>query len=328
MVFIINIKINNNMKIFFSFSISIIIFIYGIKLFSDALSKMYQKNIKSILEKYTKTPIKGIIFGTIITAIIQSSTITTITTVSLVNSGIIAFHDSLGVMMGANLGTCITSWIISLLNLGNNKSFLLLINPNTYIPVLLIIGIIYFFKKRKVKSNILIGFAFFMLGLKMMQISLLPIKDFFWFKNLLTSFNNPIIGVLAGIIITCIIQSSSATIAILQTISENNPINYLMATPIIMGENIGTCLTTIIASIKTNKNAKKVAISHLLYNIIGTVIFLILFYIIYLLKLIFIYEEVDSFKIALIHTIFNFLSILIFYPFLNYLEKLINKLIK
>ena len=316
------------MKIFFSFLISITIFIYGIKLFSDALSNMYQKNIKNILKKYTKTPFKGIIFGTIITAIIQSSTITTITTVSLVNSSIITFHSSLGIMMGANLGTCITSWIISFLNLGNKKSILMLLNPNTYIPILLIIGIFFYFKKRQVKSNILVGFALFMLGLKMMQISLLPIKDFLWFKNLLTSFNNPFIGVLTGIITTSIIQSSSATIAILQTLSESNSLNYLMVTPIIMGENIGTCVTTLIASIKTNKNAKKVAVSHLLYNIIGTIIFLILFYIIYLFKLNFIYEEVDSFKIALIHTIFNFLSIIIFYPFLNYLEKLINKLVK
>ena len=316
------------MKIFISFIISIIIFIYGIGLFSNALSKMYQKNIKNILEKYTKTPMKGIIFGTIITAIIQSSTIVTITTVGLVNSSIITFHNSLGIMMGANLGTCITSWFISILNVSNNSKVLLFLNPNTYIPILLLFGLFFYFKKRRVKSNILLGFSLFMLGLKMMQLSLDPIQEFAWFKNLLNSFNNPLIGVLSGILVTTLIQSSSATVAILQTLSSTNSLTYLIATPIIMGENIGTCITTLIASIKTSKNAKKVAVSHLLYNLIGTIIFLIIFYLAYLLKLNFIYQEVNSFKIALIHTTFNFLSIIIFYPFLNHLEKLINKIVK
>ena len=316
------------MKIFISFIISIIIFIYGIGLFSNALSKMYQKNIKNILEKYTKTPIKGIIFGTIITAIIQSSTIVTITTVGLVNSSIITFHNSLGIMMGANLGTCITSWFISILNVSNNSKVLLFLNPNTYIPILLLFGLFFYFKKRRVKSNILLGFSLFMLGLKMMQLSLDPIQEYTWFKNLLNSFNNPLIGVLSGILVTTLIQSSSATVAILQTLSSTNSLTYLIATPIIMGENIGTCITTLFASIKTSKNAKKVAVSHLLYNLIGTIIFLITFYLAYLLKLNFIYQEVNSFKIALIHTTFNFLSIIIFYPFLNYLEKLINKIVK
>ncbi|MBQ8471884.1 MAG: Na/Pi cotransporter family protein [Bacilli bacterium] len=315
------------MKIFVSFIISILIFIYGINLFSKSLEKLMNKNIKIILEKYTKTPFKGIIFGTILTSLIQSSTLTTITTVGLVNSGLLTFHNSLGIMMGANLGTCITSWIISLLNI-SNQSILMFLNPNTYIPILLVISIFYYFKNRKVRSNILLGFSLFMLGLKLMQDSLLPIKDYYWFKSLLTHFNNPIIGVLSGILITTLIQSSSATVAILQTISENNPLTYLIVTPIIMGENIGTCLTTLVASIKTSKNAKKVAYSHLLYNLIGTIIFLILFYIINFLKLNILYEEVNSFKIALIHTLFNFLSIIIFYPFLNTFEKLINKLIK
>lgn len=315
------------MKILLFFLLSIIIFIYGIELFSNSLSKIYQKNVKTILEKYTKTPLKGIIFGTIITAIIQSSTIVTITTVGLVNSNIITFHNSLGIMMGANLGTCITSWIISFLNIKNNK-VLLLLNPYTYIPILLIISLFFYFKKKITKGKILLGFSLFMIGLKLMQTSLLPIENYLWFKNLLTGLNNPLIGVFAGIIVTTIIQSSSATVAILQTISLNNPITYKIAIPIIMGENIGTCLTTLFASINTNKNAKKVAISHLLYNIIGTIIFLIIFYIIYLLKLNTLNEEVNSFKIALIHTMFNFLSIIIFYPFINYLEKLINKLVK
>jgi len=316
------------MKIFFSFIISITLFIYGINLFSSTLEKIMGKNIQQSLKKYTKTPFKGIILGTILTALIQSSTLTTITTVSLVNSGILSFHSSLGIMMGANLGTCLTSWLISILNLGVNSKILIFVNPNTYIPILLGLGLFFYLKKHPIKSKLFLGFSLFMLGLLLMQKSLLPLKDYGWFKSLLTSFNNPLIGVLTGIIITTLIQSSSATVAILQTISETNPLTYLIATPIIMGENIGTCLTTLIASLTTNKNAKKVAISHLLYNILGTIIFLILFYFVYLFKLDFIYQEVNSFSIALIHTLFNFLSILIFYPFLKHFENLINKLVK
>ena len=320
--------INNTMKILFNFLISITIFIYGINLFSNGLEHLYQKNIKTVLEKYTKTPLKGILFGTILTAVIQSSTLTTITTVSLVNSAMITFHNSLGIIMGANLGTCVTSWLISFLQLSSNSKLLLFLNPNSYIPFFLIMGLFYSFKNHQTKSNILIGFGFFMLGLIAMQNSLEPIKEFAWFKNLLLSFNNPILGVFVGIITTTIIQSSSATIAILQTISESNHITYLMASPIIMGENIGSCLTTIVASLNTSKNAKKVPISHLLYNIIGTIIFLLLFYIFKLFSFNFLNLEVNSFKIALIHTLFNFCSILIFYPFLNKLEKMINYLVK
>lgn len=315
------------MTILFNFLISITLFIYGINLFSKGLENLCQKNIKFILEKYTKTPFKGIFLGTILTALIQSSAITTITTVGLVNSGIITFHNSLGIIMGANLGTCITSWLVSFLNISKNSKLFLFLNPNTYIPLLLILGII-LFSKHKNKSYICLGFALFMLGLLMMQNSLEPIKDFFWFKNLLLSFDNPLFGVFIGIILTTIMQSSSATIAILQTVSDTNHLTYFMATPIIMGENIGSCLTTIVASLNTSKNAKKVAISHLLYNIIGTIIFLIIFYFLNLFKLNFLNYEVNSFKIAIIHTLFNFFSILIFYPFLNKLEKFINFLVK
>lgn len=316
------------MKILFNFLISIIVFIYGITLFSNSLSNICQNNIKYILEKYTKNTFKGIIFGTIITAICQSSTLITIITVGLVNSNILTFHNSLGIMMGANLGTCITSFLVSILNISNNNKILLLLNPNTYIPILIIIGLIFYFKKRKIKSNIFIGFSLFMLGLKMMENSLLPISNYDWFNNLLLLFNNPLIGIFIGILITIIIQSSSASVAILQTLSKNNNFNYLMVIPIIMGENIGTCITTLIASIRLKKNAKKVAISHLLYNIFGSIFFLILFYLLYLFEFKFLYNEVDSFKIAIIHTLFNLLSIIIFYPFLNHFIKLINKIVK
>ncbi len=315
------------MTILFNFLISILIFIYGINLFSSSLENIYQKKIKTILEKYTKSSLKGIIFGTLITMIIGSSTITTITIVSLVNSSLMSFHNSLGIMMGANLGTCITSWFVALL--GNKSSnILIFLNPNTYIPLLLLIGLIYSFKKRNNRSNILIGFALFMLGLMMLQKSLEPISNYAWFKDLLISFNNPILGIITGILVTSILQSSSCTIAILQTISNTNYFTFKMATPIIMGENIGTCLTTLVASIGTSKNARKVAISHLLYNLIGTIIFMIIFYLIDILSLKLLNMRVTSLEIALIHTLFNFFSILIFYPFLNKLERLIDLIVK
>ncbi len=316
------------MTILFNFLVSILLFIYGINLFSKALENIYQNKIKTILEKYTKTPLKGIIFGTIITAIIGSSTITTISTVSLVNSNLISFHNSLGIMMGANLGTCITSWLVTLLEVGGSNNLLFLLNFNTYIPIFLLIGLIYTFKKKNNRSNIFIGFGLFMLGLMMMQKSLAPIEQYAWFKNLLASFENPLLGVLTGIIVTSILQSSSATIAILQTVSETNYFTFRTAAPIIMGENIGTCLTTLVASIGTSKNAKKVAISHLLYNIIGTIIFLLIFYLGKFFSLKILDIQVTSFHIALIHTLFNFFSILIFYPFLKKLEKLINYLVR
>lgn len=316
------------MKILLNFIVSIIIFIYGINLFSQSLENIMNKNISKLLKKYTKTPFKGLIFGTIITALVQSSTLITITTVSLVNSNLLSFHSSLGIMMGANLGTCLTSFITSLLNIKVTSKFLFFFNPYTYIPLLLFLSLFFYFKKRIIKSKVCLGFSLFMLGLKLMQLALLPCQEYAWFKALLTSFSNPLIGLLAGIILTTLIQSSSATVAILQTISINNSINYLIAIPLIMGENIGTCLTTLVASIKTNKNAKKVAISHLLYNVFGTILFLSLFYLAYLAKLNFLNYEVNSLKIALIHTLFNFLSILAFYPFLTSFEKLINKLLK
>lgn len=316
------------MKILFNFIISIIIFIYGINLFSKSLESILGKNIQTSLKKYTKSPLKGIFLGTFITSIVQSSTLITIITIGLVNANILSFPSSLGIMMGANLGTCVTSWFVSLLKINSDNQILVFLNPNTYIPLLLLIGLFFFFKKKKRKSNCFLGLSLFMLGLNLMQKSLLPIQEFTWFKNLLISLSNPFLGLFIGIIITCIIQSSSATVAILQTVADSSKINYLMTIPIIMGENIGTCLTTLIASINTSKNAKKVAISHLLYNIIGTIIFFTLFYLCFLLKSQFLEKEVNSFDIALIHTLFNFFSILIFYPFLHFFEKLINKLVK
>ena len=314
------------MKLLLNFILSICMFIYGLQLFSNSLGNI-QIKIKNILKKYTKNAKYGIILGTITTAIIQSSSIITSITVSLVNSNILTFHESIGIMMGANFGTCITSWITSFLSI-NTRSTPFFLNFNNYTPLLLLIGLILYFKKRTRLSNIFIGYGFFILGLSMMQTTLTPIMEYSFFKEIINSLNSPLLGLFVGIITTCLVQSSSATVAILQTISNKGNLNYYMAIPIILGENIGSCITTIIASLGTNKNAKKVALSHLFYNIIGTIIFIIIFYLSKFISLKYIYLKINSNSIALIHTLFNFLSIIIFYPFINLFETFINKLIK
>lgn len=311
------------MTILLNFILSISLFIYGMQLFSSSFENIQEK-IKNILKSCTNSPKRGIILGTIITAIIQSSSIITVITVGLVNSNIITFHDSIGIIMGANLGTCITSWITSFLTFEGNT--LTIFNPNTYIPFILLIGLILHFKDKRKFSNILIGFALFLLGLSMMQTSLEPIMKYKRFKDLINYLNNPLLGLLIGIIITCLVQSSSATVALLQTISNKQKLTYYMTIPIILGENIGSCITTLISCIGTNSNAKKVAYAHLFYNIIGTIIFIIIFYLGSFLNINALKLEVNSNSIALIHTIFNFLSIIIFYPFLNMFEKFIIKI--
>ena len=312
------------MKLLLNFLLSICLFIYGLQLFSNSLGNI-EKRIKTILENYTSSPTRGIILGTIITSIVQSSSIITAITVGLVNSEVISFHSSIGIMMGANLGTCFTSWLTSFLSISSNSSFSL--NPNNFTPILFFIGLICYFKNHKRLSNFFIGYALFLFGFNLMQNTLSPIMEYKFFKDLISSLNSPILGLFVGIITTSLVQSSSATVAILQTISSKQKLTYYMTIPVILGENIGSCITTLISSIGTNKNAKKVAYSHLFYNIIGSIIFIIFFYLFNYLKFAFLNYQVNAYSIALIHTIFNFISIIIFYPFLNLFEKFINKII-
>ena len=313
------------MNILLNFIISICMFIYGMQLFSISISNMNYK-LKSIFEKYSNNKFKGLILGTIITSIFQSSSIITSIVVSLVNSNVLTFHNSIGIIMGSNFGTCVTSWITSFLS--NETSNSLLLNINTYTPITFSLGLIFYFKNKKNLSNILIGYSFFILGFNLMHTSLSPLMNYQIFKQVFYLLNFPITSLLMGIILTSILQSSSATIAILQMISKQKKLTYYMTIPIILGENIGSCITTIIAGIGTNKNAKKVAFAHLFYNIFGSIIFIIFFYISIILKYNYLYIKVNTNSIALIHTIFNFLSIIIFYPFTNLFEKFINKLIK
>ena len=325
MNFFSNNKIDNNMSIILEFILSICIFIYGIQLFSKGISNLVNEKAKNLLIKYTNTKFKGIILGTILTIIIQSSGIVTILTLSFVNSNLIDFSNTLGIIMGSNLGTCFTSWLTSFINTNN---FLVFLNPTFYTPIFILLGLIFFLKNKIDKSNTLLGLTFFLLGLKMLNNSLTPIMNYSWFKNLLIILNNPLLGILLGIILTSIIGSSAATVAILQTITKTGSITYLNSIPIILGENIGSSITGILGSINTKKDAKMVSIFNLLYNLLGTIIFMLIYFIFYFLKVRFLYLKINSYHIALIHTLFNFLSIIVFYPYTKYLERLTRKMVK
>ena len=325
MNFFSNNKIDNNMSIILEFILSICIFIYGIQLFSKGISNLVNEKVKNLLIKYTNTKFKGIILGTILTIIIQSSGIVTILTLSFVNSNLIDFSNTLGIIMGSNLGTCFTSWLTSFINTNN---FLIFLNPTFYTPIFILLGLIFFLKNKIDKSNTLLGLTFFLLGLKMLNNSLTPIMNYSWFKSLLNILNNPFLGILLGIILTSIIGSSAATVAILQTITKTGSITYLNSIPIILGENIGSSITGILGSINTKKDAKMVSIFNLLYNLLGTIIFMLIYFIFYFLKVRFLYLKINSYHIALIHTLFNFLSIIVFYPYTKYLERLTRKMVK
>lgn len=313
------------MSIILEFILSICIFIYGIQLFSKGISNLVNEKVKNLLIKYTNTKFKGIILGTILTIIIQSSGIVTILTLSFVNSNLIDFSNTLGIIMGSNLGTCFTSWLTSFINTNN---FLIFLNPTFYTPIFILLGLIFFIKNKIDKSNTLLGLTFFLLGLKMLNNSLTPIMNYSWFKSLLNILNNPFLGILLGIILTSIIGSSAATVAILQTITKTGGITYLNSIPIILGENIGSSITGILGSINTKKDAKMVSIFNLLYNLLGTIIFMLIYFIFYFLKVRFLYLKINSYHIALIHTLFNFLSIIVFYPYTKYLKRLTRKMVK
>lgn len=313
------------MKIILEFILSICIFIYGIQLFSKGISNLINKNIKNLLIKYTNTKFKGIILGTILTVIIQSSGIVTILTLSFVNSNLISFSNTIGIIMGSNLGTCFTSWLTSILNTNN---YLIFLNPSFYTPIFILIGLICFLKNKINKSNTLLGLSFFLLGFKMLNNSLTQFLNFTWFRSLLLILNNPFLGILLGFILTSIIGSSTATVFILQTITKTGNITYLNSIPIILGENIGSSITGILGSIKTKKNAKMVSTFNFLYNLLGTIIFMLIYFIFYFLKVRFLYLKINSYHIALIHTLFNFLSIIVFYPYTKYLERLTRKMVK
>lgn len=293
----------------------------------DGLERLGGGKLESILARLTSTTWRGILLGTIVTAIIQSSSATTVMVVGFVNSGIMKLGQSVGIIIGANIGTAMTAWILSLTGIEGESLFIQLLKPANFTPILAVIGVIITMttksSKRKNIANILIGFAVLMFGMETMSGAVSGLKDNASFTQILTMFENPILGVLAGTVFTAIIQSSSASVGILQALSVTGSITFGSAIPIILGQNIGTCITVILASIGASKNAKRAAAVHLYFNIIGTVLCLSVFYLINsFVHFEFLADTVTPLSIAVVHTMFKLITTVIFLPFTGLLEKL------
>ncbi len=303
------------------------LFLYGMHLMSTSLESMSGGVLERTLEKSTSSKLKALLLGTAATAIIQSSSATTVMTVGFVNGGIMTLNQAVGIIMGANIGTTATAWILSLTGLKGSSLIVQLLKPTSFTPVLAVIGVILvmFSKKdkRRTIGAVLCGFAVLMFGMNMMSGAVTPLADMPEFVRIMTAFSNPALGVLTGALLTGIIQSSSASVGILQALSLTGGVTYGIAIPIIMGQNIGTCVTALLSCIGATKNAKRTAMVHLYFNIIGTIIFLALFYILNsFLHFSFLDDVLDPAHIAIIHTSFNVLTTAMLLPASKLLVKL------
>jgi len=303
------------------------LFLYGMHLMSTSLESMSGGVLERALERSTSSRVKALLLGTAATAIIQSSSATTVMTVGFVNGGIMTLDQAVGIIMGANIGTTATAWILSLTGIQGSSLLVQLLKPTSFTPVLAVIGVILvmFSKKQKQKTigAVLCGFAVLMYGMHMMSTAVAPLSDMPEFVSIMTRFSNPVLGVLTGAVITGIIQSSSASVGILQALSLTGGVTYGIAIPIIMGQNIGTCVTALLSCIGASKNAKRTAMVHLYFNIIGTVLFLALFYTLNaVFHFTFLDDVLDPAHIAIIHTSFNVLATLVLLPASSVLVKL------
>ena len=316
------------MTVFNVFSLlgGLALFLFGMDIMGKALEKQAGGQLQKILSKLTDNPLKGFFLGMCVTAVIQSSSATTVMVVGFVNSGIMELHQAIGVIMGSNVGTTVTSWILSLSGLQGDSFWIQLLKPTSFSPLLAFIGILLYMgknEKRKGIGTILIGFAVLMTGMSTMSSAVTPLQNEAWFTNLFVRFSNPLLGVLVGAVVTGIIQSSSASVGILQALSATGVITYGSAIPIIMGQNIGTCVTALISSVGANKNARRAAMVHLYFNIIGVTLFLTVFYGLNLvLDFSFVNTTVTAWGIAVVHSIFNLSATAVLLPFANGLEKL------
>jgi len=309
------------------------LFLYGMHVMGEGLSKASGGRMEKILEKLTGNRFKGVLLGLAVTAVIQSSSATTVMVVGFVNSGIMKLSQAIGVIMGANIGTTVTSWILSLSGLESDSFFMQLLKPTSFAPVLAIIGAaLLMFSKREKKKDvgmIMVGFAVLMMGMDNMSAAVKPLSDVPEFTNILTMFSNPCFGILAGAVLTAIIQSSSASVGILQALCLTGSVSYATAVPIILGQNIGTTVTAMISSVGANKNARRTALVHLYFNIIGSVVFMIAFYTANaFLHFDFMTQAAGPAGIALVHTAFNVTATLVLLPFGKVLEKLAYMTVK
>ena len=302
------------------------LFLYGMDLMGKSLERQAGSRLQKILSRLTDNPFKGFLLGLAVTAVIQSSSATTVMVVGFVNSGIMQLHQAAGIIMGSNVGTTVTSWLLSLTGLEGDSLLIQLFKPSTFSPLLAFIGILLFMfggEKKKGIGGILIGFAILMTGMTAMSDAVSPLENEPWFTELFVRFSNPVLGVLVGALVTAVIQSSSASVGILQALSSTGVITYGSAIPIIMGQNIGTCATALISSVGTNKNARRAAMIHLYFNVIGVTVFLVLFYgLNAVFHFSFITDVIAPWGIAVVHTAFNLGATALLLPFTGLLERL------
>lgn len=303
------------------------LFLYGMEVLGDGLKKASGGKLEIILEKLTSNKLMAVLLGAGVTAVIQSSSATTVMVVGFVNSGIMKLSQAVGVILGANVGTTITAWFLSLTGVEGSNFFLQLLKPSSFSPVLAIVGVAILMTGKKEKqrdiATIMIGFAVLMFGMDTMSDAVKPLADIPEFTNLLLMFSNPILGMLVGLILTAIIQSSSASIGILQALCISGAVSYSTAIPIIMGQNVGTCVTALLSSTGAGKNAKRAALVHLYYNLIITSGFMILFYAVNaVVPFRFLQDPASALGVAVFHTTFNAIAVVVMFPFSSVLEKL------
>lgn len=301
------------------------LFLYGMNTLGDGLAKMAGSRLEAILEKLTSSPIKAVLLGAAVTGVIQSSSATTVMVVGFVNSGIMKLSQAVGIIMGANIGTTVTSWILSLSGIQGDSVWVQMLKPSSFSPILAMIGVILllFLKDEKKKDigTILLGFAVLMFGMETMSSAVEPLADVPEFTSLFTAFKNPILGMIVGAVVTGIIQSSSASVGILQALCATGAVSFGAAIPIIMGQNIGTCVTALISAIGASKNAKRTALVHLYFNLIGTTVFMIVFYTLNsFLHFSFLNDPAPVAGVAVVHTTFNVTATLLLLPFSRGLE--------
>lgn len=307
-------------------------FLFGMHVMSQSLEKIAGGKLEATLKKMTSNPFKSLALGAGITIAVQSSSAMTVMLVGLVNSGIMQLEQTVGVIMGSNIGTTLTAWLLSTAGIKSDNVLISLLKPENFAPIVALIGIIMIMmskkKKRQDIGTIMVGFAVLMFGMELMKDAVSPLAEMEGFSKLLVAFKNPLLSVAFGAVFTGIIQSSAASVGILQALSLTGTISYRMAIPIIMGQNIGTCVTALLSSIGVNKNAKRVAVVHMSFNIIGTVICLTVFYgLDALIHFSFVDKPIGAVEIAAVHSIFNIVTTLILLPFSNQLVKLAKKLI-
>ena len=303
------------------------LFLYGMNAMGDGLAKVSGGRLESVLEKLTKKRIMAVLLGAAVTAVIQSSSATTVMVVGFVNSGIMKLNQAIGIIMGANIGTTITSWILALTGIQSDNIFVSLLKPSSFSPILAVIGaaFILFSKKDRKKDigTIMVGFAILMFGMETMSAAVKPLANVPQFTNMFTMFTNPVLGMIVGAVLTAVIQSSSASVGILQALCATGGVTMASAIPIIMGQNIGTCVSSLISAAGANKNAKRAALVHFYFNLIGTIIFMVVFYTLNA----FLHFEIlnmtaNAWLIALVHSCFNIAATILFMPFGDLLAKL------